>query len=318
MARNVLYNGIDISEFQKGLDLKQAKAAGVQFAMLRAGYGRYISQKDKCFNSFYTAAKQCGLPVGAYWYSYATSPAQAAQEADVFLQVIKGKQFKFPVALDWEDTCQASLTSKAAGECIVAFCDKLEKAGYYVCLYSYLARLESAIDPAVVRKYDTWLAAWTGNGISPGYTLSPYGIWQYSSGGNVSGYGGRVDVDRAYIDYPAIMLEKGLNGFKASPTPAPAPTKTVDEIAKEVWAGLWGNGEERVNRLKAAGYNPEEVQKKVNETAPAPAKDYGAVALKVIRGDYGNGAARDKALKAAGYTSEEITKIQNIVNEKLK
>lgn len=83
---------------------------------------------------------------------------------------------------------------------------------------------------------------------------------------------GNVDMDYAYVDYPAIIQNGGFNGFTKSAsddskpaTPAPVtPAKTVDELAQEVLDGKWGNGTDRKERLTAAGYDYSAVQAKVN------------------------------------------------------
>lgn len=99
----------------------------------------------------------------------------------------------------------------------------------------------------------------------------------------------------------------------------PAATKTVDELAKEVIAGKWGNGEDRKQRLTAAGYNYSTVQARVNEMlAPKPAtpsKTVDELAKEVIQGKWGNGQARKDALTKAGY---DYSKVQARVNEILK
>ena len=103
----------------------------MDFAILRAGYGKGTSQIDDQFSRNYTACKQLGISVGAYWYSYATTVAEAEQEANVCLQTIQGKQFEYPVAFDIEEArClpQADALS-------TAFCTALEKAGYYTAIY---------------------------------------------------------------------------------------------------------------------------------------------------------------------------------------
>lgn len=96
----------------------------------------------------------------------------------------------------------------------------------------------------------------------------------------------------------------------------PEPGKSVEEIAKEVIAGKWGNGDARKNALQAAGYNYDEVQAKVNqllnESKPTPTKSVDEVAKEVIRGDWGNGDARKSKLEAAGYNYSEV---QNKVNQ---
>ena len=78
------------------------------------------------------------------------------------------------------------------------------------------------------------------------------------------------DQNYSFKDYPSIMKNCGLNGFTKtkveSNTNTPiAPKKTVEQLAKEVIDGKWGNGEERKKRLTEAGYNYNEVQKKVNQ-----------------------------------------------------
>ena len=108
------------------------------------------------------------------------------------------------------------------------------------------------------------------------------------------------------------------NGVVVYPKqPVVAEKKSVDELAKEVLAGKWGNGSERRNRLESAGYDYNAVQNRVNEIAEGskPAlKSIDEVAKEVIRGDWGNGAERTKKLKAAGY---DVKAVQNRVNELL-
>ena len=100
----------------------------------------------------------------------------------------------------------------------------------------------------------------------------------------------------------------------SKPTSTPKPTKSIDEIAKEVIAGKWGNGDARVSALKKAGYNPDTVQKKVNELLKAPAKptkSIDEVAKEVLAGKWGNGDARVSALKKAGYNPDTVQKKVN-------
>ena len=96
------FRGIDVSKWQGKIDWKKVKDAGAQFAILRAGYGRAISQIDPFFYANYEACKAIGLPVGAYWYSYATDTDDARREAATCLEAIKGKSFEYPVWFDQE------------------------------------------------------------------------------------------------------------------------------------------------------------------------------------------------------------------------
>ncbi|MBR2996624.1 MAG: peptidoglycan-binding protein, partial [Lachnospiraceae bacterium] len=98
--------------------------------------------------------------------------------------------------------------------------------------------------------------------------------------------------------------------------PAAAPAADLTAIAKEVIQGKWGNGQDRVNKLTAAGYDAAAVQTKVNELLKgSPAADLAAIAKEVIQGKWGNGQDRINKLKAAGYDPNAV---QKKVNELLK
>lgn len=77
--------GLDISSYQGGINFDAIKSAGVEFLILRAGFtgwGTGVSyNKDNCFENFYNQAKQCGIPVGAYWYSCANTKEKGIAEA---------------------------------------------------------------------------------------------------------------------------------------------------------------------------------------------------------------------------------------------
>lgn len=209
--------GIDVSRYQGEIDWKKVKASGVQFAMLRAGYGRFDAQKDAQFERNYKEAKAAGVPVGAYLYSYAKSVEDARNEAKVFLQWVKGKQFAYPLAFDVEEAEQAQKGKQFVSDLIRAFCETVEQAGYYVCIYANKYWLDNYIDADCKKRYDVWVAQWAKTNTYNG----AYGMWQYTSDGAVSGISGRVDLDESYKDYPSIMRKNGLNGFPKAATPNP-------------------------------------------------------------------------------------------------
>ena len=85
--------GIDVSYHQGEIDWNKVKnSSKAEFVIMRAGIG---SKKDVRFEEYYASCKKLEIPVGAYWYSYATSEAEAVQEARVFLETIKGKTFEY-------------------------------------------------------------------------------------------------------------------------------------------------------------------------------------------------------------------------------
>lgn len=205
-----IHKGMDISRYQGTVDFEKVKKSGIEFVMIRAGYGwenRNV-QTDQNFRRNYTGAVKAGLPCGAYHYSYAKTPHDAELEADFFLSIVKGCKFAYPVAFDLEDTSQANLGRKTLTEIAAAFCGKVERAGYYVCLYTNPDWLKNRLDRKQLNRFDLWLAHYAQK---PG--VDGIGMWQYSSTGRVNGVSGRVDLDIAYRDYPAIMASKGLNGF---------------------------------------------------------------------------------------------------------
>lgn len=251
--------GIDISKWQKGIDLEKAKKEGVEFVILR---GAYSTSKDTCFETFYKQCNEKGLPVGVYHYSTAKTVAEAKKEAAAMLGILKGKQFEYPIYLDVEDNCQKSLGKDKLTKIIQAYCETLEKAGYYVGIYSTYAFLESYTNIGELNQYDKWIAQWATKCTSN----APYGMWQFGGETNklrsnkVAGV--VCDQDYAYNDYPSIIRKAGLNGFNKSYS---NNTKTVEQLAREVIQGKWGTGVNRKNRLEKAGYDYKAVQKKVNE-----------------------------------------------------
>lgn len=216
-------NGIDISEHNGIVDFNAVKAAGMDFVILRAGYGKYITQRDKRFELNYAAAKAAGLKVGAYWYSYAATPQEAAEEAAACCKVIQGKQFEFPIYYDIEE---AKSMAQATANC-VAFCDYLEKHGYFAGVYANASTFNNCIDYKIRSKYTTWLAHWSN---APAF-VAP--LWQYSATGRTNGCSGDVDQDKANCDLEKIVKGTGLNGWGK-----PAADKATTPAAKDETTGV--------------------------------------------------------------------------------
>ena len=215
-TKNIL-KGIDVSYAQGVIAWEKVKASGlVDFAILRAGYGRETTQVDTQFERNYAVCKRLGIPVGVYWYSYATTAAEAEQEANVCLQIIQGKQFEYPVAFDIEEArClpQADAIS-------TTFCTALENAGYYTAIYTFKSALESNFSAAVKNRYDIFLSH---IGVQQTDYAGSYGLWQYSWTGCIPGISGDVDLDYAYKDYPTMIQNAGLNGFTKATQTIPEP-----------------------------------------------------------------------------------------------
>lgn len=213
--------GIDISVYQKGIDLNKAKNEGVEFVMIRAGYtgsNDGVSKAiDSQFANHYQKAKTNGLGIGVYWFSRATSYDKGKSEAEfMYYNCLKGRCFDYPIAIDVEDNkYQASASKKDITEAIKGFCETLESKGYYVCVYANMDWINNHMYYNELKsKYDFWIAAW--NKQEPSKEKYHYGMWQFGGETNkirtnqIAGF--ICDQNYAYKDYPKIMLQNNLNG----------------------------------------------------------------------------------------------------------
>lgn len=313
--------GLDLSYCQSNVDFNKVKAAGYKFVILRAGYGHALqcpTQFDPTFEKHYNNAKAVGLGVGAYWYSYAINADDARQEAKAFIKALSGKKFEYPVYFDIEERSQFDKGMSFCDSIITAFCTEMQNAGYYAGVYCSTYWYTSFVSESVRAKYPCWIAEYNSKCTYKG----SYGIWQnglaYLDG---TGY---VDHDFCYVDYPTIIKSGGYNGYpKLTQTSAPSTTtttkkKSVDTIAHEVIAGLWGAGDTRKKKLTEAGYDYNTIQAKVNSLMGVKnntkLKSIDEIAKEVIAGKWGAGATRIKKLTAAGYNA---TQVQNRVNQML-
>lgn len=210
--------GIDVSVYQSNIDYANT---GVDFAIIRAGYGRLSSQKDKLFEQHYKGFKNAKIPVGAYWYSYAMSEDEAKLEAKACIEVLKGKQYEYPIYYDVEEQKQYNLGKAKVTAIIKAFCTELEKAGYWVGIYTNTNWYNNVIDSSIKGRYALWIAHW--NAAKPGITDS-YGLWQYKVG-DQKGVTGDCDLDYGYEDYPTQIKKAGKNGYTSTPSTS---KKTID------------------------------------------------------------------------------------------
>ena len=225
--------GIDVSKWQEKIQWNKVKASGIDFAIIRAGYGKESNQIDPYFHENIKGAQSNGIKCGAYWYSYALSAAEAEQEANLFLSTIKGYKLEYPVVLDIEDNSIAKLGKTTCTSIVRAFCNKIEKAGYYATFYTNPNWLKNHLNSdELLNRYDLWLSHW--NTDKPSYNC---GIWQYSDKGKVDGINGDVDLNYSYKDYESIIKDASLNGFSSGEKIIEYSVKKGDtlwSIAKEL------------------------------------------------------------------------------------
>ena len=208
--------GIDVSEWQGTIDWDKVKAAGIEFAMIKAGSGR--NRVDPEFKRNISECNRLGIPCGVYWFSYAYTEELAHNEAKYCLEAIAPYKLDYPVAFDFEyDSVNNAaklgieITREMASSFARAFLEDIEAARYYAMLYTNSDYLKRYFDQDLAKRYDVWLAMWQANPNLNDKPTQAGGIWQYSDTGNVSGISARVDLDAAYYDYPGIISANGLN-----------------------------------------------------------------------------------------------------------
>lgn len=206
-----VYHGIDVSKWNNSIDWNKAKAAGTDFAIIRAGYRSVSSSgglyKDPKFDTYMKGAEKAGVPVGVYIFSQAVNQQEAVEEANYVLKLIQGYDVQLEIVMDYEfydggrlneARDAGKLTKRVATDNVLAFCNTIRNAGYQPMVYASKSFFESVLYPDEISDVCTgWLAHYLNN---ENYTYSSYkgdyDYWQYSSQGSVNGVGSEyVDVN---------------------------------------------------------------------------------------------------------------------------
>ncbi|MBR1701049.1 MAG: glycoside hydrolase family 25 protein [Lachnospiraceae bacterium] len=193
--------GIDVSKWNGDIDWDRAKTAGVQFAIVRAGYrgsstGSLV--QDICFEANMKGAASAGVPVGVYFFTQATNEVEAVEEASAVLEWIKEYEITYPVFIDTEG---AGGNGRADGLDIDtrtlvcdAFCRTIRNGGYQAGVYASRNWYDHNLQTRRLEDYYIWLAEYRSVPLYQGY----YRMWQYSSKGHVDGIEGNVDMNIMY------------------------------------------------------------------------------------------------------------------------
>ena len=197
----VTAQGIDVSEHQGRIDWDAVKASGIDFAILRVGFGApsFGGRVDYQFNRNISECERLGIPYGVYVYSYAFDNQQAADEASMVIDCLSGHNPRLPVYYDLEDKTiiadgrQSGIASRAQ-----TFCNKISSAGYKPGIYANLNWFNNILTDPVFKSgsWDHWIAQYN----SQCHYTGSYSFWQYTSRGKVSGISGNVDMNYAYVD----------------------------------------------------------------------------------------------------------------------
>lgn len=194
--------GIDVSKWNGEIDWDKVKNAGVEFAIIRAGYrgsstGSLV--EDPLFTANMKGAQASGIPVGVYFFTQAVNEVEAVEEASAVLTLIREYELEYPVFIDTEGAGgngrADALDAETRTLVCEAFCRTIENAGYQAGVYGsrnwynnrlYTDRLDS--------RYCIWLAEYRSVPLYQGY----YQFWQYTSKGKIDGISGNVDMNISY------------------------------------------------------------------------------------------------------------------------
>jgi len=186
---------VDVSEWQQNVDYNKLKRSGINAVIIRAGYGREVSQKDNMFESHFRNAKNANLKIGVYWYSYADSVSDAEKEAKACLECIKNKSIDMPIYYDLEDSSQIRLGKTKLTEIAEKFCETIKRSNYKAGVYANLNWFNNYLDYNKLKaKYSIWLAQYNDK------AELACDIWQNSSTGKINGYGGNIDTNVIFND----------------------------------------------------------------------------------------------------------------------
>ncbi len=196
--------GIDVSTHQRSINWEKVKNDGIEFAMIRVGFRGYTVGKiylDDTFNQNIAGANEVGIPVGVYFFSGAINQQEAIQEAEFVLRQIKDYKVDLAIAFDMEDISaennrMKNLTTAEKTAIALAFCQRIEAAGYKAVVYGNAKWLLESLTYSEVAKYGIWYANWN-------YLHWPYELYayQYTSSGTVDGINGRVDMNLGFFNY---------------------------------------------------------------------------------------------------------------------
>lgn len=214
---DVVVNGVDVSWWQhNNSDWSSAKAAGVDFSIMRASYtgvgSSFRLANDSRFADHYVNAKAAGIMTGVYHFSQAKTVKEAKKEANFVIKRLRAlgigpEDLDLPVYMDYEFNSRLTsrnLSRKTGTAAAIAFCKKIRDAGYQPGIYASLTFLNRYIDCSKLPSdVDIWCAQYYSSCTYGGR----YSKWQYTSSGKISGlhpwYGfgsGSIDCNFWYLD----------------------------------------------------------------------------------------------------------------------
>jgi GH25 family lysozyme M1 (1,4-beta-N-acetylmuramidase) len=200
--------GIDISAYQtedrrdKKIDWEAAKADGVEFAIIRVairGTSEGALWIDNFFGQNIDGAMAAGLQTGVYVFSQAVTVEEALDEAELVIACLREHPIDGPVCYDWEVENRTYRTYRVSGDvataCALAFCQRIEEAGYTPMIYTSHEIADLRYDWDTLSAYRLWYPWYMSKGdhVSSGRFYPHMVIWQFSKRCQVDGVGKKVD-----------------------------------------------------------------------------------------------------------------------------
>ena len=197
---------VDVSYYNSDIDWDVVKAQGIDFVIIRIGGRGWTSGLlyDDCRTREYLrSARKAGLQLGAYFYSTATTPYEAVEEASVAVKTLDGIPLDLPLFIDVEFSGEFPkgrsdrLSPSQRAEIATAFCETVRSSGYLPGVYAGQNFLKAYIDYNVISRYTIWLASYTTDNQLPFFDKR-YDLWQFTESGRVDGIRGIVDLNVIY------------------------------------------------------------------------------------------------------------------------
>lgn len=196
--------GVDVSSYQKNINWKKVKEAGVEFAILRIGYRGYGESgkliEDPMFEKNYANATREGIEIGVYFFSQSVNEDEIKEEAEFVCQKLEGKEISYPVVFDLEkikndEARTDNLTTEEITSMTEKFCQLIQEKGYTPCIYGNAKTFTTKMKLEQFNDYSKWYADYQEKPIY----IYDFEIWQYTETGKINGISGNVDLNLQFI-----------------------------------------------------------------------------------------------------------------------
>ncbi len=200
----ISHKGIDVSKYQEKIDWEKVAEDGVEYAFIRLGIRGYkegVIAEDDNFEYNIEEALKNDIAAGVYFFTQATSVAEAEEEAEYVLDKLEAYDVTYPVVIDVEEISSqnartADLTVEERTEYCIAFCNKIKQGGYTPMIYGNLKTFMLMLDIEKLEEYDKWFAQYD----TEVYFPYAFKVWQYTDSGSVEGIGVNVDMNISFED----------------------------------------------------------------------------------------------------------------------